>query len=43
MKDTTDTVKSASYFDFHLIINKDGRQITNFYDKHDHARMVKLK
>ena len=33
MKDTTDTVKSASYLDLHLEIDNEGRLKTKLYDK----------
>ena len=35
IKDTTDTVKSASYLDLHLEIDNEGRLITKLYDKRD--------
>ena len=35
IKDTTDTVKSASYLDLHLEIDNEGRLKTLFYDKRD--------
>ena len=35
IKDTTDTVKSASYLDLHLEIDNEGRLKTKFYDKRD--------
>ena len=35
IKDTTDTVKSASYLDLHLEIDNEGRLKTKLYDKRD--------
>ena len=35
IKDTTDTVKSATYLHLHLEIDNEGRLKTNFYDKRD--------
>ena len=35
IKDTTDTVKSASYLDFHLEIDTRGGLNTKLYDKRD--------
>ena len=35
IKDATDTVKSASYFDLHLEIDTRGRSNTKLYDKRD--------
>ena len=35
IKDTTDTVKSASYLDLHLEIDNEGRLKTKLYDKSD--------
>ena len=35
IKDTTDTVKSASYIDSHLEIDNEGRLKTKLYDKRD--------
>ena len=35
IKDTTDTVKSASYLDLHLEIDTRGRLNTKLYDKRD--------
>ena len=35
IKDTTDTVKSASYLDLHLKIDNEGRLKTKLYDKRD--------
>ena len=35
VKDTTDTLKSASYLDLYLEINNGGRLKTKLYDKHD--------
>ena len=35
IKDTTDTNRSASYFDLHLEINSEGRLRTKLYDKRD--------
>jgi hypothetical protein len=35
IKDTTDTDRSASYFDLHLEIDSEGRFRTKFYDKKD--------
>ena len=32
LKDTTDTVKSASYLDLHLEIDNEGRLKTKLYD-----------
>ena len=36
IKDTTDTVKSASYLDLHLEIDNEGRLETKLYDKRDY-------
>ena len=35
IKDTTDTVKSASYLDLHLEIDTRGRLYTKLHEKHD--------
>jgi hypothetical protein len=35
IKDTTDTYRSASYFDLHLEIDSEGRLRTKLYDKRD--------
>ena len=35
IKDTTDTVKSASYLDLHLEIDNEGRIKTKLYDNRD--------
>jgi hypothetical protein len=35
IKDTTDTDRSASYFDLHLEIDSEGRLRTQLYDKRD--------
>ena len=35
IKDTTDTDRSASYLDLHLVINSEGRLRTKLYDKRD--------
>jgi len=35
IKDTTDTARSASYFDLHLEIDSNGRLRTKLYDKRD--------
>ena len=35
IKDTTDTIKSASYLDLHLKIDNEGRLKTKLYDKRD--------
>ena len=39
IKDTTDTVKSATYLDLHLEIDNKGRLKTNFYDKRDYFKL----
>ena len=35
VKDTSDTVNSASYLELQLKINDKGKLLTNLYDKHD--------
>ena len=42
IKDTTDTIKSASYLDLNLEIDNEGRLKTKLYDKKDDLRLPLL-
>jgi predicted RND superfamily exporter protein len=40
IKDTTDTNRSASFFDLHLEINSEGQLRTKLYDKRDDSNFA---